>query len=96
MKKNILFYKLNLDFNPQLNIFTTDADLKSRVKAFAKSCNKNEMSYTNESQNYIVDIIKINEDYLFGSYGNLITTAKVILFALEINKTLALTNIKII
>lgn len=71
MKKNILFYKLNLVFNSQLNIFTTDADLKSRVKAFAKNYNKNEMSYTNESQNYIVDIIKINEDYLFGSYGNL-------------------------
>ena len=51
--------------------FTTDADLKSRVKAFANNCDKNEMSYTNEAQNYIVDIIKINEDYLFGSYGNL-------------------------
>lgn len=71
MKKNILFYKLNLVFNSQLNMFTTDTDLKSRVKAFAKNCDKNEMSYTNESQNYIVDIIEINEDYLFGSYGNL-------------------------
>ena len=47
MKKNILFYKLDLVFNSQLNMFTTDADLKSRVKAFANNCDKNEMSYTN-------------------------------------------------
>lgn len=33
-KKNILFYKLNLQLNHQINMFDQDADLKKKVKSF--------------------------------------------------------------
>lgn len=70
-KKNILFYKLNLQLNHQINMFDQDADLKKKVKSFKDYHTADELRYVHSSNKYIVDIIDINEEYLFASYGKL-------------------------
>ena len=71
IKKNILFYKLNLEFNRQLDMFEHDIDLKKKIKSFKEHHAADELRYVNSSDKYIVDIIDINEEYLFASYGKL-------------------------
>lgn len=71
IKKNILFYKLNLQLSRQINMFDQDADLKRKVKNFKEHHTTDELRYVHSSNKYIVDIIDINEEYLFASYGKL-------------------------
>ena len=71
IKKNILFYKLNLQLNHQINMFDQNPDLKRKVKTFKEHHTADELRYVHSSNKYIVDIIDINEEYLFASYGKL-------------------------
>lgn len=71
IKKNILFYKLNLKLNHQINMFDQDTDLKTKIKAFKENHTADELRYVHSSNKYIVDIVDINEEYLFASYGKL-------------------------
>ena len=71
IKKNILFYKLNLELNPQIDMFEHNVDLKKKVKVFTEYHTSDELRYVHSSNKYIVDIIDINEEYLFASYGKL-------------------------
>ena len=71
IKKNILYYKLNLELNPQIDMFEHNVDLKKKVKVFTEYHTSDELRYVHSSNKYIVDIIDINEEYLFASYGKL-------------------------
>ena len=71
IKKNILFYKLNLEFNRQLDMFEHDIDLKKKIRSFKEHHAADELRYVHSSNKYIVEIIEINEEYLFASYGKL-------------------------
>lgn len=74
MKKNLYFYTLNLEPNDQLSLFGQDEQLKStslttKVVEFInnKSCSEN--MYINKHKQFIVEIVDITKDYIFGSYG---------------------------
>ena len=49
IKKNILFYKLNLQLNHQINMFDLDANLKTKVKAFKEHHTADELRYVHSS-----------------------------------------------
>ena len=49
IKKNILFYKLNLELNPQIDMFEHNVDLKKKVKVFTEYHTSDELRYVHSS-----------------------------------------------
>lgn len=68
MMRTLLFYKIKLDKNNQLNLFqNSSTTLKDKVKQFIKNDNTDEFLYTNES--VVFQIEDIGYNFIFGSYG---------------------------
>lgn len=71
MEKQIHYYSISLIQSKQLNMFGKITTLAEKIQAFKNNKNVDENAFkTNDKQN-IIEILELDEKYLFGSIGKL-------------------------
>lgn len=70
MERTLLYYNLTLEKKRQINVFG-DSTLKEEVDKFRNTATEKDYTYLNRPDGVIIEVIKIDSSYIFGSYGRL-------------------------
>lgn len=71
IKMQIHYYNALLVESMQTNMFDAETTLKSKINKFKSEHSQDEKRYKSSDEKYIVDIIDIEENTIFGSVGKL-------------------------
>lgn len=70
MDKTLLHYELLLEVKDQMKVFG-ESTLEDEVKKFKERAVDKNYTYINRPDSVIIEIVSINQGYIFGSYGRL-------------------------